>query len=102
MTLSTALWPERPWPDSTSAEALTVREALRFTVGGAYLAYRDKECGVLAPGYLADIAVLDRDILDADPEELLKVKVVATVVGGEFVYLTEDGPRVPEEIRGNR
>jgi predicted amidohydrolase YtcJ len=88
--------------DFGKAEALTVREALRcFTVGGAYLAYRDKECGVLAPGYLADIAILDRDILDADPEELLKVKVVATVLGGEFVHLTEDGPEVPEEIRGN-
>lgn len=88
--------------DFGRAEALTVREALRcFTVGGAYLAYRDKECGVLAPGYLADIAILDRDILDADPEELLKVKVVATVLGGEFVHLTEDGPEVPEEIRGN-
>ena len=37
--------------DFGRAEALTVREALRcFTVGGAYLAYRDKECGVLAPG----------------------------------------------------
>ena len=50
--------------DFGKAEALTVREALRcFSVGGAYLAYRDKECGVLAPGYLADIAILDRDIL---------------------------------------
>jgi predicted amidohydrolase YtcJ len=88
--------------DFGKAEALTVREALRcFSVGGAYLAYRDKECGVLAPGYLADIAILDRDILDADPEELLKVKVVATVLGGEFVHVTEDGPRVPAEIRGN-
>ena len=88
--------------DFGNSEALTVREALRcFSAGGAYLAYRDKECGVLAPGYLADIAILDRDILDADPEELLKVKVVATVLGGEFVHLTEDGPEVPAELRRN-
>lgn len=86
--------------DFGKAEALTMREALRcFTSGGAYLAYRDKECGVLAPGYLADIAILDRDILDADPEELLRVKVVATVLGGEFVYLTEHGPEVPGELK---
>ena len=48
--------------DFGKAEALTVREAVRcFTAGGAYLAYREKECGVLAPGYLADIAILDRE-----------------------------------------
>lgn len=81
--------------DFGKAEALTVREALRcFTAGGAYLAYREKECGVLAPGYLADMAILDRDILDADPEELLKVRVVATVLGGRFVHITEEGPKV--------
>ncbi|HHY76856.1 MAG TPA: amidohydrolase [Firmicutes bacterium] len=85
--------------DFGRAEALTVREALRcFTLGGAYLAYRDRECGLLAPGYLADIAVLDRDILDAGPEELLKVKVVATILGGKFVHITEVGPRVPAEL----
>lgn len=40
------------------------------------------------------MAILDRDILDADPEELLKVKVVATVLGGRFVHITEEGPKV--------
>ena len=79
--------------DFGSEEALTVKEAIRcFTEGGAYLAYRDSECGSLEPGRWADIAVLDRDIFDADPEELLKTRVVATVLGGEVVYRAEGWP----------
>ena len=39
-------------------EALTPREAIEcFTQGGAYLAYRDRECGALVPGRFADLAI---------------------------------------------
>lgn len=71
-------------------EALTVREAVDlYCRGGAYLAYRDDECGVLETGKLADLTVLDRDILDSPPEELLKCKVDATYLGGQMVYVRD-------------
>jgi predicted amidohydrolase YtcJ len=85
--------------DFGQEEALTPREAIQcFTEGGAYLAYREKECGALIPGRFADLAILDHDILDGGPEELLKTRVAATMLDGKFVHLTENAPKIPEEF----
>ena len=74
-------------------QALTVEEAVRsFTQGGAYLAYRDTECGSLARGLYADMAILDRDIFSVDSHELLETNVLATILGGEFVYMADNAP----------
>lgn len=78
-------------------EALTAREAITcFCEGGSYLAYREKECGVLEPGKLADLAVIDSDILDGPPESLLTCKVDGTMLGGKFVYIREGSGFRPE------
>ncbi len=73
-------------------EALTPRQAVDcFSRGGAHLAYRDGECGTLEPGKLADLAILDRDILEERPEEILRCRVDVTVLGGELVYVRDGG-----------
>ncbi len=69
------------------AARLTIAEALRgFTLGPAYAAGMEQRLGKLAPGYLADLVVLDRDPYTIPPSELLDVKVVATMVGGEWRF----------------
>ena len=69
------------------AEALTVPEALRaYTAGSACAAGRAADLGVLAPGMLADLVVLDRDLTAVDPEAILQTRVLATYVGGCRVY----------------
>lgn len=69
------------------AEALTVPEALRaYTAGSACAAGRAADLGVLAPGMLADLVVLDRDLTVIDPEAILQTRVLATYVGGCRVY----------------
>ena len=35
---------------------------------------------------MADMVVLDRDILTVDPVEIIDTKVLMTIVGGEVVY----------------
>jgi predicted amidohydrolase YtcJ len=40
--------------------------------------------GKLAPGFLADLVVLDRDPYAIPPSELLELKVIATMVGGHW------------------
>jgi len=66
---------------------LTVAEALRgFTTGPAYAAGMENRLGKLAPGYLADLVVLDRDLFAIPPEEILDVRVVATMVGGRWRF----------------
>ena len=68
-------------------QRITLPEALHaYTLGAAYAAGREAELGSLAPGKLADITVLDRDILSLPPEALLDAAVQATIVGGRVVY----------------
>ena len=64
---------------------LTVDEALRgYTIGPAYAAGMEDRLGRLAPGFLADLVVLDRDLYALPPAEILDVKVTATMVGGQW------------------
>lgn len=68
-------------------QKLTIDEAIAaYTTGAAYAEFAEKEKGVLAPGMLADFVVLDRDITKVAPPEILKTKVLRTVVGGKTVY----------------
>jgi predicted amidohydrolase YtcJ len=68
-------------------QAVTVEQALEATtVNPAWLAGDERRRGKLVPGYLADLVVLDRDPLAIPPEELPEVQVVATMVGGRWVY----------------
>lgn len=76
--------PEGGWlPD----ERIGMPAALRaYTHGSAAAAGRAAEVGMLAPGMLADIAVLDRDLLTCAEEDIQKANVLATFVGGRCVF----------------
>lgn len=68
-------------------QKLTIDDALRaYTSGAAFAEFAEREKGVIAPGYLADFVVLDRDLTKVPPEQILGTKVVRTVVGGKTVY----------------
>jgi predicted amidohydrolase YtcJ len=68
-------------------QKITIEQALAaYTTGSAYAEFMEKEKGTLAPGMLADFVVLDRDLLKVAPPEILKTKVLRTVVGGKTVY----------------
>jgi predicted amidohydrolase YtcJ len=77
-----------PGPDGWYPELrLTVDEALRgFTVGPAYAAGMETRLGRLAPGCLADLVVLDRDLYAIPPDDILDVNVLATMVGGHWRF----------------
>jgi predicted amidohydrolase YtcJ len=68
-------------------ERLTLEDAIRaYTAGAAYAAGTDAWQGTLEPGKVADFIVLDRDPYAGPPEDLLRVEVLATAVGGRVVY----------------
>jgi predicted amidohydrolase YtcJ len=70
---------------------LSMEEALgAFTLGAARAAHQEDRRGRLAPGYFADLTVIDRDPFEVPPEELLRARVLMTVVNGEVVF-TEGG-----------
>jgi predicted amidohydrolase YtcJ len=62
-------------------------DAIRvYTWNGAYLSKDEKILGSIEPGKLADIIVIDRDILEVPHEELKKIEVLTTMVNGKIVY----------------
>ena len=73
-----------PWHPE---QAVTVEEAFEATcVTPAWLARDERRRGKLVPGYLADLVVLDRDPFECPPDELSEITVVATMLGGHWVY----------------
>jgi predicted amidohydrolase YtcJ len=68
-------------------QKMSLEETLRtFTAGSAYAAFAEDRLGVLKPGMRADLTVVDRDLFQVSPRELLGANVVMTVVEGEVVY----------------
>jgi hypothetical protein len=77
-----------PGPDGWyPAQKLTLKETLRgFTYGPAYTANVDDRMGKLAPGYLADLLVLDQDPFHCELEAIKEIRPLMTMLGGEWVY----------------
>ena len=67
-------------------QRLTIQEALlAYTQGPAYAAGKENCLGKLAPGYLADLLVLEEDPFTCEPAALREIKPSAVMVGGEWV-----------------
>lgn len=59
-----------------------------YTLGAAYAAYMEDRLGKLAPGFLADLIVLETDPFTCNPNELLALESSATMVNGEWVHMS--------------
>lgn len=71
-------------------EALTVMEALQgYTLNGAWLSFEESQKGSIEPGKLADLVVLDQDLLTVDPAHIMETNVLQTWLGGRLVYERE-------------
>jgi predicted amidohydrolase YtcJ len=74
-------------PTRAPEEIPTREEALRiYTLGSAWFAHDDDRRGSLAPGKLADLAVLTKDYMTVPIEEIGEIKSLLTMVGGRIVY----------------
>lgn len=75
--------PESSFPD----QRVSLAEAIAgYTTWAAYAARREAELGWLAPGYLADLVLLDRNLFELPREAIGEARVDLTVVGGEVVF----------------
>lgn len=68
-------------------QALSLEEAIgAYTVNSAYGSFEEGIKGTLAPGMLADLAVLDTDLFATAPEAWLAAQADLTIVGGKVEY----------------
>lgn len=68
-------------------QKLTMEEAIKYyTLGSAYAQFMDDRKGMLKKGYLADIVIVDKDLLTIPETEIMLTKVDFTIVGGKVVY----------------
>jgi hypothetical protein len=79
----TPLYPE--------ANRLSRAEALkRYTQGSAWFSGEEAHKGALAPGQLADLAVLSADYFSVPEEQIKGIESVLTIVGGKVVHATSE------------
>ncbi len=72
-------------------EAIPMIDAVRaYTWNAAYLEGTEDTKGSIEVGKFADFVVLDRDIMTLPHEEILKAKVLKTIIDGEVVYEHSD------------
>ncbi|MGB9854011.1 MAG: amidohydrolase [Candidatus Bathyarchaeales archaeon] len=68
-------------------EQITVDEALRmYTVNAAYASFEEDIKGSIEEGKLADLTVLSQDPLKIPPNQIDRIKVEMTIVGGKVAY----------------
>jgi hypothetical protein len=68
-------------------QKLTLDEAIRaFTVGSAYAEFAENVKGTIAPGKLADLVMLDRDLYAVPPTEIDQARVLLTVMDGRIMH----------------
>jgi predicted amidohydrolase YtcJ len=71
-------------------EALSREQAIRFyTTNNAYILFLDNVAGSLEAGKLADMIVLDRDLLTCPVDEITSTRVLRAYVGGRLVHHVE-------------
>jgi predicted amidohydrolase YtcJ len=68
-------------------QKITMEEAIKYyTLGSAYAQFMNDRKGMIKKGYLADIVIVDKDLLTIPESEIMKTKVDYTIVGGKVVY----------------
>ncbi|MBI4509745.1 MAG: amidohydrolase, partial [Deltaproteobacteria bacterium] len=66
-------------------QRLTLEEAIRiFTVDAAWASFAERTRGLIAPGYVADLTIFDRELMP--DRSLLDTHVERTIVGGKTVF----------------
>jgi predicted amidohydrolase YtcJ len=68
-------------------QKIKMADAIKFyTLGSAYSQFMENRKGIIKPGFLADIVIVDKDLLTIPENEIMKTKVDYTITGGKVVY----------------
>ena len=81
------------WTDAVvhPEQRITREEAIRlYTINNSFITFMERETGSLEAGKLADLIVLDRDILTCPLDEVKDIGVERTYLGGKLVHEATD------------
>jgi len=68
-------------------QKIKMEDAIKYyTLGSAYSQFMENRNGMIINGYLADIVIIDNDLLSIPENEIMKSKVDYTITGGKVVY----------------
>lgn len=68
-------------------QAMTRAEAIySYTLGNAYAAFEEKWKGSIRPGKLADLVILSNDLIKCTDDDILKTKVLYTIIDGKVKF----------------
>ena len=68
-------------------QKLTMEEAIElYTLGSAYSEFMEDRKGMIKEGYLADMVILNQDLMTIPHDRIMRTKVDYTIVGGKVVY----------------
>ncbi len=72
-------------------QAMTRQEAVySYTLGNAFAAFEEKQKGSLRPGKYADIVILSQDLIRCTDDDILKTKVLYTIVDGKIRFKSKN------------
>ena len=73
------------------SEAITREEALKaYTISNAFATFEESIKGSIEPGKLADLAILNYDILTCPADSIKKIKSLMTILDGKIIYTATD------------
>ena len=79
----------RPFPPP--GQAITLEQCLyAATMGGAYQARMEDKLGSIEVGKYADFVFLEKNLFDVAANEIADVKVMATMMDGNYTYRSEE------------
>jgi predicted amidohydrolase YtcJ len=77
----------------TAEKEITREEALKiYTINGAKTLFWEDNLGSIEEGKLADLVVLNSDILTCPLDEIRDTQVLKTMLGGKVIYAHNAGP----------
>lgn len=69
------------------SQKLSMEKAIElYTLGASYAQFMEDRKGMLKKDYLADLVIVNQDLLSISEEEIMKTKVDYTIVGGKVVF----------------
>jgi hypothetical protein len=68
-------------------QKISVEQAvIAYTINNAWAGHQENDLGTLEVGKLADLVILNQNIFEIAPEEIINTKVALTMIDGEIMY----------------